>query len=126
MKFGHYSPISAAILPRLIGRNRALDWIISADKISAREAYRAGLVTRLVREGELTGEVNRYTAKIETYSAPAVIWAKRAIDRSLYTPAMEAMRTAESTYMLELLNNIDPHEGLKAAIEGREPRWRNK
>jgi cyclohexa-1,5-dienecarbonyl-CoA hydratase len=122
--FGHYPPIAAAILPRLVGRNRAVDWIISGDKISAREAYRAGLVTRLVREGELTDEVDRYANKIITYSAPAIVWAKRSIDASLYSPAMEAMRTSESTYMVELMKNIDPHEGLKASIEGREPKWR--
>ncbi len=124
--FGHYPPIAAAILPRLVGRNRALEWIISGEMISAREAYRAGLVNRLVREGELMAEVNRYAERIASYSAPAVIWAKRAVDRSLYTPAMEAMRLSESTYMIELLNNIDPHEGLKATIEGRTPKWRNK
>ncbi|MDP8237799.1 MAG: enoyl-CoA hydratase/isomerase family protein [Candidatus Hatepunaea meridiana] len=126
VSFGHYPPIATAILPRLVGRNRALDWIISGDRISSREAHRAGLVNRLVREGELIEEMERYADKIASYSAPAVIWAKRAIDRSLYTPAMEAMRTSESTYMIDLLNNIDPHEGLKAAIEGRLPKWRDK
>ncbi len=126
ISFGLYPPIAAAILPRLVGRNRALDWIISGDKISSREAYRAGMINRMVRDGELMTEVDRYADKIASYSAPAVIWAKRAIDRSLYTPAMEAMRTSESTYMIELLNNIDPHEGLSAAIEGREPKWRDK
>ncbi|NQT35352.1 enoyl-CoA hydratase/isomerase family protein [bacterium] len=124
--FGHYPQIATAILPRLVGRNRAIDWIISGDKISAREAYRAGLINRLVREGELMDEVNRYADKVASRSAPAIIWSKRAIDRSLYASAMEAMRTTASTYMKELLSNIDPHEGLNAAIEGRPPKWRNK
>jgi len=124
--FGHYPPIAAAILPRLVGRNRAVDWILSGDKISSREAYRAGLVTRMVREGELMDEVNRYANKIIKYSAPAIVWAKRSIDASLYSPAMEAMRSSESTYMVELMKNFDPHEGLKAVIEGREPKWRDK
>jgi enoyl-CoA hydratase/carnithine racemase len=125
ISFGHYPLIATAILPRLVGRNRALDWIISGDKISSREAYRAGMINRLARDGELMTEVDRYADKIAGFSAPAVIWAKRAVDRSLYTPVMEAMRTSESTYMIELLNNIDPHEGLKAAIEGRPPNWRD-
>ncbi len=126
ISFGQYPLIAAAILPRLVGRNRALDWIISGDRISSREAYRAGMINRLVRDGELMTEVDRYADKIASYSAPSVVWAKRAVDRSLYAPAMEAMRTSESTYMIELLNNIDPHEGLSAAIEGRPPRWRDK
>ena len=125
ISFGHYPLIATAILPRLVGRNRALDWIISGDKISSREAYRAGMINRLVRDGELMIEVNRYADKVASYSAPAIIWAKRAIDRTLYMPVMEALRTSESTYMIELLNNIDPHEGLKAAIEGRAPNWRD-
>ena len=125
ISFGHYPQIAAAILPRLVGRNRAIDWIISGDKISAREAYRAGLINRLVREGELIEEVNRYADKVASRSGPAIIWSKRAIDRSLYASAMEAMRTTASTYMKELLSNIDPHEGLNAAIEGRPPKWRD-
>jgi len=123
--FGHYPLIATAILPRLVGRNRALDWIISGDKISSREAYRAGMINRLARDGELMVEINRYADKIANFSAPAIIWAKRAIDRTLYTSVMEALRTSESTYMIDLLNNIDPHEGLKAAIEGRAPVWRD-
>ncbi len=125
ISFGHYPQIAAAILPRLVGRNRAIDWIISGDNISAREAYRAGLINRLVREGELMDEVNRYADKVASRSGPAIIWSKRAIDRSLYASAMEAMRTTASTYMKELLSNIDPHEGLNAAIEGRPPKWRD-
>lgn len=126
ISFGHYPQIAAAILPRIVGRNRAIDWIISGDNISASEAYRAGLIIRLVKEGELMNEVNRYADKVASRSAPAVIWAKRAIDRSLYSSAMEALRTTASTYMKELLSNLDPHEGLSAAIEGRTPEWRNK
>ena len=126
ISFGHYPQVAAAILPRIVGRNCAIDWIISGDKISAQEAHRAGLINRLIRKGELMNEVNRYADKIASRSAPAILWSKRAIDRSLYSSAMDALRTTASTYMKELLSNLDPHEGLSAAIEGRPPKWRDK
>ena len=125
IKFGLFPPIAAAILPRLVGRNRALEWIISGDVVTAREAYEAGLVNRLWHHDRVNAELEKFVSKIDSLSAPAVVWTKRAIDRSLYVSAMEGMRNSESIYMLELMRNLDPSEGIKAAIEGRAPHWRN-
>ncbi len=123
--FGLFPPVAAAVLPRLVGRNRALDWIISGEEFTAQQAHQAGIVSRLVQENRLDEEVNRYAGRVAGLSAPAISLAKRAIDTGLYAPVMEAMRNSESTYMLDLMSNLDPHEGLKAAIEGRPPVWRD-
>ncbi len=123
---GLFPPIATAILPRVIGRNRALDWILSGREVSAVEAKDAHLVTRTVPHRELHEFADVYADRIAGFSAPAIVLAKRAVDGALYSPIMEALKTTESTYMIDLMNSIDPHEGLKAKIEGREPVWRNR
>jgi len=125
INYGLFPPIAAAVLPRLVGRNRALEWMMSGDVITAREAYEAGLINRLWHHDRVNAELEKFVNKIDSLSAPAVVWTKRAVDRSFYAPVMEGMRISESIYMLELMRNLDPHEGIKAAVEGRPPRWRN-
>ena len=123
---GLFPPVATAILPRLFGRNRALDWIISGRQVSAKEAVESHMIARTIPDLVLMSYAESYVARVAGFSAPAVVLAKRAVDNALYTPAMEALRTTESTYMLDLMNSIDPHEGLKAKIEGREPVWKNR
>ncbi len=126
ISMGLFPPIATAILPRLIGRNRTLDWIVSGRKISATEAVQSKMIARIVPELVLYDYSERYVSRVAGFSAPAVVLAKRAVDSALYTPAMEALRATESTYMLDLMNSLDPHEGIKAAIEGRKPVWKNR
>jgi len=123
--YGLFPPIAAAVLPRLIGRNRTLEWILTGELISAKEAHDAGLVNRIWHKDKVNIEIEKFVQKVDSLSAPAVIWTKRAVDRSLYAPVMEGMRMSESIYMLELMRNLDPHEGIKAALEGKKPVWRN-
>ena len=125
INYGLFPPIAAAILPRLVGRNRALEWMMSGDVITAQEAYEAGLINRLWHHDRVNAELEKFVNKIDSLSAPAIVWTKRAVDRSFYASVMEGMRISESIYMLELMRNLDPHEGIKAAVEGRPPRWRN-
>lgn len=123
--YGLFPPIAAALLPRLVGRNKALEYILSGETIKVDELQRAGLVNRIFPGHRVNEELERFVSHVESLSAPAVVWAKRAVDRSLYSPVMEGMRTSESIYMLELMRNLDPHEGVRAALEGRKPVWRN-
>lgn len=124
--FGLFPPIATAILPRIIGRNRALDWIISGRIVSAKEAVEAHLIARTIPDLVLNEYADNYFNRISGFSAPAVVLAKRAVDTALYMPAMDALRVTESTYMLDLMNSLDPHEGLSAFIEGRYPVWKNR
>ncbi len=126
VSMGLFPPIAAAVLPKLLGRGRALDLIISSELISAERAHQIHLVTRVKLDDKLADAVESYANRIASFSAPAVTLAKQAVDGALYSSAMEALHHTESTYMLDLMNCMDPHEGIRAVIEGREPEWRNK
>ncbi len=126
IKLGLFPPIASAVLPRLIGRNRSFDWIFSGRVISAEEALSHDLISRLVADDLLDSFVEEYAERIMSLSGAAIVCAKRALDGALYIPVMEGLKKTESTYMIDLMNSIDPHEGIKAAMEGRPPIWRNR
>jgi len=126
IRMGLFPPIASAILPRLVGRNRAFDWIFSSRIITAEEALSHDLISRLVPDEEMDKFVEEYAGRIMGLSGAAINCAKRALDGALYVPVMEGLKKTESTYMIDLMNSIDPHEGIKAAMEGRTPVWRNR
>jgi enoyl-CoA hydratase/carnithine racemase len=126
IRLGLFPPIASAVLPRLVGRNRAFDWIFSGRTISADEAMLNDLISRVVPDEQMTSFIEEYAARLASLSAPAIVCAKRALDGALYSPVMEALKKTESTYMVDLMNSLDPHEGIKAALEGRPPVWRNR
>lgn len=126
IKLGLFPPIASALLPRLVGRNRAFDWIFSSRTISAEEALHDNLISRLVPDEQLDTFVEEYVSRILALSGATIICAKRALDGALYIPVMEGLKKTESTYMIDLMNSIDPHEGLRAAMEGRAPVWKNR
>jgi len=126
LRSGLFPPIASAILPRLVGRNRAFDWIFSGRTISAEEAMSNDLVSRMVPDDQLDQVVEEYAGRVVSLSSPAINCAKRALDGGLYIPVMEALKKTESIYMLDLMTSLDPHEGIKAAMEGRPPVWKNR
>ena len=74
----------------------------------------------------LNAMIEEYAGRLVSLSGPAIACAKRALDGALYIPVMEALKKTESIYMLDLMNSIDPHEGIKAMMENRAPVWRNR
>lgn len=126
ISLGLFPPIAVAVLPKLIGRQNTIDWIVSGDIFNADQAHQTQLISRIIPDNRLIEEADKFARRITTLSAPALFLAKRAVDSSLDATVMEAIRMSESTYMLDLMNSLDPHEGIKAAIEGRQPVWRDK
>jgi enoyl-CoA hydratase len=71
------------LLPRLIGRARAKEMIYSGARVSAAEAYRMGIVNRVVPSGEIEAAVEAVAHQIEQSSPVSVRQVKRAMDGGL-------------------------------------------
>jgi len=69
------------MLPRVIGRGRALYLLLTGDRIGAREAFRMGLVNRVVQRGELYSTADEVAQMIVSNNPIAVQYAKEAIRR---------------------------------------------
>ena len=78
-------------LPRTVGRGKALEMLLTSRRINAEEAYKAGLVNRVVPREELLPTVEEIARKIASYDQMAVRNAKQATVRGLDLPLEEGL-----------------------------------
>ncbi|MFI0445607.1 enoyl-CoA hydratase-related protein [Actinomadura sp. 6N118] len=109
-------------LTRLVGRARAMDMILTGRTIDAAEAERAGLVSRVVPAGRLPAEAAETAATIASYSKPAVLAAREAVNRAEETSLREGV-LFERRLFHALFAGDDQTEGMRAFLEKREPRF---
>lgn len=115
----------SASLPKMLGRKKALELLMTGDMIDAAEAERIGLVNRVVPHDQLDQAVTELAKKLSKKS-PAVMRLGRD---SFYT--MQDMDFDKSLeYLLDILALIvsteDHKEGVAAFLEQRKPVWKNR
>jgi enoyl-CoA hydratase len=109
-------------LPRLIGACRAKELIFTGDIIRAEEAFRLGLVNRVVPLDDLMSTAKEMARKIATKSAAALKLAKTAINRGMQTNLESGLKYEYELYALSLTLE-DKAEGVNAFIEKRAPKF---
>lgn len=126
IKGGVFNPVAAALLPRLVGRKRAYELLLSGAALTATEAEKLGLITRAVPDDRLEAEVQALVARFQEGSAPVLQLVRRAIVGGLDLAYEQAVRHAEDVYLNQLIATEDAVEGLRAVAERRKPEWKNK
>jgi enoyl-CoA hydratase len=109
-------------LPRLIGKGRALELLLTGDMIDAAEAYRLGLVNRVVPAGELMAAARALLTKILAQGPLAVALCIEAVDRGLDLPLDDAI-ALEASYFGLLSATADTAEGMRAFLEKRPAKF---
>lgn len=113
---------SAYLLPRLIGLGRATELLLLGDKISADEADRLGLATRLVDDERLAEETSDLARSLAGGPALAYGATKLLLTRELDMGLADAIELEASTQAL-LMKSNDHAEFYRAFVEGRDPKW---
>jgi enoyl-CoA hydratase len=109
-------------LPRLVGRGRALELLLTGAMIDAAEAYRIGLVNRVVPADRLLAE-SEQVLRVILENGPAAIRACiEAVDTGLDADLDGALRL-EATYFGLLSGTDEMREGTKAFMEKRKPKF---
>lgn len=112
-------------LPRLIGASRAKELILTGEPISAAEAYRIGLVNRVVPQGEAVSAALEFAGLFRQRSRVAVARAKQAIDDGLERDLDSGLRL-EAKLFGEAFGTEDVREGVTAFMEKRAPVWHHR
>ena len=109
-------------LPRIIGASRATELILTGDLITPQEAYRIGLVNRVVSDGALLKTARETAKKIARHGLPAIRASMRAIRDGLDKPLAEGLRVEEKEFKT-ITATQDMREGIRAFLEKRQPKF---
>ena len=110
-------------LPRLVGRGRALDIMLTGRQVEADEAYWIGLIDRLAEPGETAGAAAWQLAhQLATASTPAQLAVIRTVDAAYDRPLHDGLRF-EVEQVQELFERGEAMEGLRAFIDKRAPEF---
>jgi len=112
-------------LPRLVGLGRAMEMILSGDFIDAQEAYRIGLVNRVVPPEELMKAAMELAQKIASRPPLAVRYAKEAVNRSQEGDAASGFALESYLHALTCTTE-DKKEGVAAFLEKRKGKFKGK
>jgi enoyl-CoA hydratase/carnithine racemase len=112
-------------LPRLVGKGRALQLILSGEMISAQEAYRIGLVNEIVPAADLITRAETVLKKIGANAPIALKLALEAANKGMETSQSEGL-LLEASYFGLCAATEDKKEGTSAFLEKRPPQFRGR
>lgn len=111
-------------LPRLIGKGRAKELIFTTDKIDATEAYRIGLVNKVVDQVNLIDYCKEMAERITKKGSYAISVAKQAINIGMDMSLEEGIQL-EANLLGVVFSTDDKKEGLTAFLEKRKPKLKD-
>ena len=112
-------------LPRLIGRTKALEFLILGTQIPAAECLALGLVNRVCREGETLAEARALARQLARRPPVATRLIIEAVDEGLEAPIEKAL-DIEIRAFLRSLHTEDAAEGIQAFFAKREPDFKGR
>jgi enoyl-CoA hydratase/carnithine racemase len=112
-------------LPRIIGRGKALELLMTADTLNAQEALETGLVSRVVPADALAAETQKLAETIAAKGPLALRYLKEAINKGMDMTLEQGLRLEADLYFL-LHTTADRAEGIKSYLEKRKPDYKAK
>ena len=112
-------------LPRLVGKGRALQIILSGEMINAQEAYRIGLVNEVVPAAEVIPRAEAILRQIFSNAPLAVKYSMEAVNKGLETSQTEG-QALEAAFFGLCAGTEDKKEGSQAFLQKRAPHFRGR
>jgi enoyl-CoA hydratase/carnithine racemase len=112
-------------LPRLVGRTKALEFLLLGTQIPAAECLALGLVNRLCREGETLNEARALARQLARRAPLAMAAIIRAVDEGLDAPMARSIDVEIEAFM-PTLRSEDAAEGIQAFFAKREPEFKGR
>jgi len=113
-------------LPRIVGKGKALELLLTGNNIKAQEAYRIGLVNKVVPVGSVVREAKRLARVLSNMSALAMGAIITAVNEGLEKTNIDEAMWVEAKQFTGLQGSEDMTEGLSAFLEKRRPQFKDK
>jgi cyclohexa-1,5-dienecarbonyl-CoA hydratase len=126
IQVGVFPPVAAVALPGIIGPKKAIELLLTGDRLRAAEAERLGLVNKVVPPDELAAAADELVGKLTKLSAAVLRLTKRAVRVGSVGSFGDGLAAVEEVYLGPLMATEDAHEGLAAFMEKRAPVWKDK
>jgi len=110
-------------LARIVGWKKAMEMCLTGERISADEAYRLGLVNRVVEHDKLMDEAKKMVEVIKSKSPYAVALVKQAVNRGFKMELRDGIMYERDLFALSF-SSPDAEEGIKAFVEKRKAEFR--
>ena len=112
-------------LPRIVGRGKALEMLLTADTLTAAQALEIGLVSKVVPAAELMIETQKLAETVASKGPLALRYLKEAIIKGMDMTLEQGLRLEADLYFL-LHTTSDRTEGIKSYLEKRTPKYEGK
>jgi enoyl-CoA hydratase len=112
-------------LPRLVGKGRALQLILSGEIINVQEAYRIGLVNEVVPAANLISRAEEILKQINLNAPLGVKFSIEAVNKGLEASVSEGLLIEASLFGI-CAGSEDKKEGTSAFLEKRAPQFRGR
>ena len=112
-------------LPRIVGKGKALELILTAETITAQEALEIGLVSKVVDGANLAAEAEALAKTIAAKGPIALRFIKEAVNKGLDLTLEQGLRLEADLYFL-IHTTADRTEGITAFLEKRPPKFKGK
>jgi len=112
-------------LPRLVGRMKAKELLLTGDNIDANEAHRIGLVNMVVPDDKIMEEAMKIAGKIASKSTVQTDFIKALVNKGMEVDLKKACEL-EISYFSKSFQTEDQKEGMSAFLEKRKPNFKGK
>ena len=112
-------------LPRLVGKAKALELLLSGDMLPAQEAYRIGLVNRVVPEGEVVKAARDLAKRIVSKGQVAARLIIESVEGGLKT-SLDKGLLLEAENFARVMGTADAKEGVSAFLQKRQPKFQDR
>jgi len=123
IKLACYPPVACTALAALVGQKKAAELILTGRSFTGREAAEIGLATRSVQRNQLGSALQAAVAQLQRLSPSALAVTKKACYAWDSMHFDKGLARAEKMYFEDLMKTEDAHEGIRAFLEKRSPKW---